>query len=260
MGLTLCLICGTFQFANNLAVVAAAGAFVPKDAPGWVVPAILVAFNLFIITFLFTAQHVYKALERMMKVMVGVILLCFAVNLLAAQPNVAEVLQGFIPQIPEPKITGSSNIDPLILIASLLGTTLSVAGAFFQGNLVREKNWTIDDYKRSVGDSIIGVSLLTGISMIIMITAATAILGKPADDIGTLASALKPLLGKAAYWIFCNRTCGGCDEPVSDQCHDRRSDFIRRHWKAGPSKRPLATHFYRGCDARGYVGSTIVPG
>ena len=51
VGLTLCLICGAFQFSNNLAVIAAAGAFMPEGAPEWAVPAILVAFNLSIISF-----------------------------------------------------------------------------------------------------------------------------------------------------------------------------------------------------------------
>lgn len=203
VGLTLCLTCGSFQFSNNLAVVTAIGAFLPENSPTWLTPAILVGFNLAIIIFLFTAQHLYQALERMMKVMVGVILICFIINLVAAQPSIASILQGFIPKIPESRISGVAQLDPMILIASLLGTTFSVAGAFFQGNLVREKNWTIDDYRRSVGDSIVGVSVLTGVSMIIMITAATVILGKPADNIGTLASALQPLLGKTSYWIFC---------------------------------------------------------
>lgn len=91
----------------------------------------------------------------------------------------------------------------MILVAGLLGTTLSVAGALFQGNLVRERNWTVEDYDGSVGDAIIGVCVLTGISMIIMITAGTVILGKPADNIGELALSLKPLLGPTAYWVFC---------------------------------------------------------
>ncbi len=209
VGLTLCMICGAFQFSNNLAVVAAAGAFMPENAPAWAVPAILVAFNLVIIVFLFTAQHIYQALERMMKFMVGIILLCFLFNLLAAQPNILAILQGFIPQFPEgfelkaPSIVDDIIVDPMLLIASLLGTTFSVAGAFFQGNLVREKNWTIDDYKSSVGDSIIGVCVLTGVSMVIMITAATVIRGQSADNIGTLATALEPLLGQTSYWIFC---------------------------------------------------------
>ena len=209
VGLTLCLICGAFQFSNNLAVIAAAGAFMPENAPEWAVPTILVAFNLAIIVFLFTAQHIYQALERMMKFMVGIILLCFLFNLLAAQPSILAIMQGFIPNLPEgfelkaPSIVDGIIVDPMLLIASLLGTTFSVAGAFFQGNLVREKNWTIDDYKNSVGDSIIGVCVLTGVSMVIMITAATVIRGQSADNIGTLATALKPLLGQYSYWIFC---------------------------------------------------------
>ncbi|MBN2293580.1 MAG: Nramp family divalent metal transporter [Pirellulales bacterium] len=213
VGLTLCLICSTFQFSNNLAVVAAAGALMPDDAPVWIVPAILVAFNLAIVIFLFTAQHIYQALERMMKFMVGIILLCFVFNLVAAQPSIFEIVKGFIPQIPEPQFAEDKAIDPMILIASLLGTTLSVAGAFFQGNLVREKNWDIDDYKRSVGDSIFGVCVLTGVSMIIMITAATVIRGQAADNIGTLASALQPLLGQYSYWIFCIGLVAVCMNP-----------------------------------------------
>ncbi len=209
VGLTLCLICGAFQFSNNLAVAAAAGAFLPDDVAAWVVPTILITFNLVIIAFLFSAQHIYQALERMMKVMVGVILLCFLFNILAAQPNILSVARGFIPQRPAgfelnaPSLVDGIIVDPMLLIASLVGTTFSVAGAFFQGNMVREKNWTIADYKSSVGDSIFGVCLLTGISLIIMITAATVIRGQSASDIGTLAMALQPLLGSGAYWVFC---------------------------------------------------------
>jgi Mn2+/Fe2+ NRAMP family transporter len=91
----------------------------------------------------------------------------------------------------------------MILIASLLGTTFSVAAAFFQGNLVREKGWTIKDYSRGIGDSVAGVCVLTGISVIIMITAATVIPGKPAEDIGVLAESLRPLLRSVAYVFFC---------------------------------------------------------
>ena len=142
VGITLCLICGTFQFSNNLAVAAAAGAFLPKEAVPWV----LVAVNGLIIAFLFSAKQVYRMLERLMKVMVGVILLCFAVNLVLAQPDLLGMIKGLIPGLPEgvklgiPEKVEGQIADPMILIASLLGTTFSVAAAFFQGNLVREKD------------------------------------------------------------------------------------------------------------------------
>jgi Mn2+/Fe2+ NRAMP family transporter len=205
IGITLCLICTTFQFSNNLAVAAAAGAFLPQAAVVWVV----VAFNVVIIAFLFSARQIYKVLERVMKVMVGIILLCFLFNLLAARPDLLGVLKGLVPQLPEgvelgvPRKIEGTIVDPMILIAGLLGTTFSVAGAFYQGNLVREKGWTIDDYNRGVGDAVAGVCVLTGVSMIIMITTATVIRGQTATDIGTLAQSLQPLLGPTAYTIFC---------------------------------------------------------
>ncbi|HLB74979.1 MAG TPA: divalent metal cation transporter [Sedimentisphaerales bacterium] len=90
-----------------------------------------------------------------------------------------------------------------MLIASLLGTTFSVAAALYQGNLVREKGWTIKDYRRGIGDSIAGVAFLTIVSAVIMITTATVIPGRHAENIGILAQALQPLLGSTAYIIFC---------------------------------------------------------
>ena len=208
IAITLCLIATAFQFSNNLAVALAAGAFLPKGSEG-IVPLIVVGFNVLIVLFLFRARQVYSILERAMKIMVGVILACFVFNLIAAKPDFLAVLSGFVPSLPEgielalPQKAEGAIVDPMILVASLLGTTFSVAGAFFQGNLVRERNWTVQDYEGSVGDAIAGVCVLTGVSMIIMITAGTVILGKPATDIGTLALSLRPLLGDTAYWVFC---------------------------------------------------------
>jgi manganese transport protein len=205
IGVNLCLICATFQFSNNLAVAAAAGTFVPNIDARW----ILLGFNGLIIVLLFAAKQIYRFLERTMKVMVGLMLLCFLINVILARPSLLGIVKGLIPSWPEsvslrvPAKTDGVIRDPMILIASLLGTTFSVAAAFYQGNLVREKGWTIKDYRRGIGDSIAGVCVLTGISAIIMITAATVIPGKPAEDIGVLAESLRPLLRSVAHMFFC---------------------------------------------------------
>lgn len=205
IGINLFLICSAFQFSNNLAFVAASETLVPKLNT----TLMLVVLNAAIITFLFAAKQVYHFLERSMKIMVGLMVFCFLLNLVIAKPNLLGILQGFIPSLPEsitfgiPKKVDGTIIDPMILIASLLGTTFSVAAAFYQGNLVLEKGWTIKDYKNGIGDSIIGVSVLTGISAIIMITTATVIPGQAATDVGALAKSLQPLLGSLAYVMFC---------------------------------------------------------
>ena len=209
VGLTLCLTCAAFQFSNNLAVAAAVGALVPGQHSAWATTVAVLGLNVVLIYFLFSARHIYQVIERVMKVMVAVVLASFVFNLIAARPDMWGVLAGIVPGLPEgvefgiPRRVGGSIEDPLILIASLVGTTFSVAGAFFQGNLVREKGWSVDDYDRSIGDALTGVGVLALVSMVIMITAATVIPGRPADDIGSLALTLEPLLGPTAFIVFC---------------------------------------------------------
>ncbi|HQM50491.1 MAG TPA: Nramp family divalent metal transporter [Candidatus Hydrogenedentes bacterium] len=209
LGTVLCLTCASFQFSNNLAVSLVAGAFAPEKHALAVQITVMAMLNAVMIAFMFRASSVFKTIENVMKYMVGIVLLSFLVNLIFVRPNLLAVLKGLVPGIPEklalgvPQIVGGAIKDPLVLIASLMGTTFSVAAAFFQGNLVREKGWDKDDYERGVGDAVAGVCVLSLVSMIIMTTAGTVILGKPADDLATLALTLKPLLGSAAFVFFC---------------------------------------------------------
>jgi len=205
IGINLFLICTTFQFANNLAVAAAVDAVIPKIGTH----VVLFVLNTLVIIFIFSATRVYQVLERAMKIMVAVILCCFVVNLVLTGPQLSAVLGGLVPNLPDklslglPEKVDGSIRDPMILVASLLGTTFSVGGAFYLGNLVRNKGWTIREYINSIGDSIAGVCVLTCVSAVIMMTTATVIFGKPATDIGTLAQSLQPLLGPTAHLIFC---------------------------------------------------------
>jgi len=220
IGINLCLICTAFQFSNNLAVAAAADALgvarlfgdpqQMADRTKQIIDSgVLLIFNGVIIALIFTLKHVYRALERIMKCMVALIIICFLVNLCVARPDFIGVLKGLIPRLPEgislgfPSRGETGITDPMILIASLLGTTFSVAGALYQGNLVREKGWRIKDYDRGIGDSIAGVCVITGVSAVILITAGTVLRGQPANNIGVLATQLRPLLGRGAHTLFC---------------------------------------------------------
>jgi manganese transport protein len=205
LGLNLGLICSAFQFSNNVAVALAVRAL----WPGADATLVLLVMNGLLIIFLFCAKEIYRLLERAVKVTVGVVLTCFLFNLVMAGPSFLEVIGGLVPSIPSglslgiPQRTADGIADPMILVASLLGTTFSVGAAFYQGNLVRERGWTLREYRHGIGDAIAGVLVLTGVSMAIMITSATVIPGKPASDIGTLAQMLRPLLGPTAYVVFC---------------------------------------------------------
>jgi Mn2+/Fe2+ NRAMP family transporter len=205
IGVTLFLICATFQFGNNLAFAAAAGSLFVNQSP----VAVILVLNLGIILFLFRARSLYRFLERIMKVMVAVILLCFLINLIAARPSVTAIARGLVPRLPEgvtlalpARVDGTVN-DPMLLVASLVGTTLSVGAALFQGNLVREKGWGLAEYRRGTADSLAGVAVLTCTSGLVMITTATVLPGQTATDVGRLAQALQPLLGSLAFVTFC---------------------------------------------------------
>jgi len=220
VGITLCLICTSFQFSNNLAVAAAVDALgvarlfgdpeqMTAQTKGFIDSGVLLLFNGFIIALVFSLKNVYRALERIMKIMVAVILLSFLANLFIVRPDIVEVLKGLIPHLPEgisiglPTRGEAGVTDPMLLIAALLGTTFSVAAALYQGNLVREKGWKIKDYDRGIGDAIAGVAVLTGVSAIIMMTSGTLLRGQPANDISVLATQLRPLLHTATHVLFC---------------------------------------------------------
>jgi Mn2+/Fe2+ NRAMP family transporter len=176
---------------------------------GFIDSGVLFVFNMAIIALVFTLRQVYHALERIMKLMVAVILVSFLLNLFIVRPDLGELFGGLIPHLPEgisiglPRRGEAGITDPMLLIASLLGTTFSVAAALYQGNLVREKGWNIGDYDRGISDSIAGVAVLTGVSAIIMITSGTVLRGQPANDISVLATQLRPLLHTATHVLFC---------------------------------------------------------
>jgi manganese transport protein len=219
IGINLCLICAAFQFSNNLAVAAAFDSLgvkrlfgdpaqMTEQTQNLITTGFLLAFNALVIASIFVLRQVYKGLERIMKIMVAVILVCFLVNLFVVRPGLGGILGGLIPSVPAglslslPVRSATGIADPMVLVASLLGTTFSVAAALYQGNLVREKGWTIGDYDRGIGDSITGVAVLTGVSAMIMITSGTVLRGQQANDISVLATQLRPLLGPATRILF----------------------------------------------------------
>lgn len=213
VGINLCLICTAFQFSNNLAIVAAADtlglarlfgdpATFSETTINLVNSGALILFNGLIILMVFSLRQIYRMLEKTMKVMVGVILISFAINFVLVRPDVWEIIGSLWPRRPV-DISFSLESRALILIASLLGTTFSVAAAFFQGNLVRERGWKLADYKSGIGDSLAGVAVLAMISGLIMLTSGTILRGQRADNVGVLATQLQPLLGPAAHLMFC---------------------------------------------------------
>lgn len=213
VGLTFFLIVACFQFGNNVGVLAALEPWVGKSKVGAV--AVLVIMNAAIIFALFGFRHLYKPVEKLMKLLVALMIVGFAGNLIMASPSLSATLGGLLPQLPEgaldtllPKKVEGQLVDHFLPVQAMFATTFSVAGAFYQAYLVRQKGWTVNDLKQGLFDSAFGISALALTTLMLMITAAAVLHDNPqvnADQLkgaADVAVALEPLFGRGAVALF----------------------------------------------------------
>jgi Mn2+/Fe2+ NRAMP family transporter len=244
IGVLFFLVISAFQVSNNIAVVTsiesvlspqtitqptvaetptAAGA--PKVANAthetpteavprsWLITS-LILFNALIITMMFKLKSLYKPLERLMKCLLFVMVIAFGVNLAFAGPSLTGILAGLLPSVTSEAASGfwpvrdpaGNIVDPLWAIQGLVATTFSVAGAFYQGYLVREKGWSVLQARQGLIDSIVGISVLAVCSGMIISTAAATLHGNIAPSqlrsAADVAHQLQPLFGNAAVTLF----------------------------------------------------------
>jgi Mn2+/Fe2+ NRAMP family transporter len=209
-GLTIFLIASCFQFSNNLGVLAAVEPF--HDGTSKALPlAILAAVNGTALAALYFARDLYKYIEYLMKLLIGLMVCGFIGNLVMAQPSISGILSGFIPSFPEgtfETILPKRNIDDTFRpVIAMIGTTFSIAAAYYQSYLVQQRGWTIKDYRSGIIDTLTGIGMLGLISLVIMCTASAAFYNKPIvselTDAAAFAKQLEPSFGPAAKYLFC---------------------------------------------------------
>lgn len=203
VGLVLFLVVALFQSSNNLAIIAGLEPLVEDVGDGSLLAGtgsrvtVLVVINLFVAFCLFRVRSLYSQIERLMKILVLVMICAFTGNLIV-------VLFGAVGS--EPIQSSTNEKRDLIPLLGMIGTTFSIGGAFYQGYLVREKGWTLADWKRGLGDSIFGICVLGAVTSFILITSVLTFHGR-ADaielkSVGDVARQLEPLFGKGAKVIF----------------------------------------------------------
>ncbi len=232
VGIVLFLVVASFQSSNNMAVVTSIESVLASDSASdaqgpskTTLITLLVIFNGLIIATLFGLKNLYKPLELLMKLLLGFMIIGFGANLFLAGPSLRDIFSGLLPRIsadlaggfwPMRNATGQV-VDPLWAIQGLVATTFSVAGAFYQSYLVREKGWTTGQLKQGLVDSVVGISVLGGCSSMIMITSAAMLHGKISPDelrsAADVAGQLEPLFGPAATILFSCGIFAACFSP-----------------------------------------------
>jgi Mn2+/Fe2+ NRAMP family transporter len=143
--------------------------------------------------FLFGFRNLYRALERLMAVFVGLMLLAFAANLFLARPEPRSVLSGFLPSW--------SHVDLSLL--GMIGTTFVISAAYYQAYLVQQKGWRVQDLPAGLIDVRIGGLVMACITLMLITTAATVLRGQQLQNVQQIAISLKPLFKEAGTGLFC---------------------------------------------------------
>ncbi len=140
--------------------------------------------------------------ERCLAVIVAIMAACFLINFFIMMPPPVDILKGLVPSIPS--VSPDSGSTPMLVVASMIGTTVFSGLFIVRTTLVKEAGWTLRDYKKQRNDAAFSVSLMFVISAAIMAAAAGTLhvgglgMSKASQMIGLL----EPLAGPMAASIF----------------------------------------------------------
>lgn len=168
---------------------------------GGIAPVWWAAFFISLVYFIFWNGRT-QVFERALAVIVAIMAASFVVNFFILMPPPIDIVKGLIPSIP--RVVDSQGQGPLLLIASMVGTTLFSGLFIIRTTLVKEAGWTIQDEKNQRQDALFAVVMMFVISAAIMAAAAGTLFveGVGLDYPAQMITLLEPLAGPFAVSIF----------------------------------------------------------
>jgi len=188
-GLGIFFVCASFQAGNSIGAGLSFAETFKTDSSPWIATISLLAIALLFF------KSFYQALEKVMMIMVGLMMVSFIVTLAVAQPDLAEVMAGLKPELP----SGS-----LLLIIAMVASSFSIAGAFYQSYLVQAKGWKRSEVADVKRESYTGILVLGLISSMVLLSAGSILhpQGINVNAATDMGKALEPLYGNWATGIF----------------------------------------------------------
>ena len=140
--------------------------------------------------------------ERSLAVIVAVMSACFLINFFIMMPPPVDIIKGLLPSVPE--VNGNGGAGPLLVIASMVGTTVFSGLFIIRTTLVKEAGWTLKDARTQRNDAIFAVGMMFLISASIMAAAAGTLHteGLGLSKASQMIELLEPLAGPLATSLF----------------------------------------------------------
>lgn len=140
--------------------------------------------------------------EKLLALFVATMALAFIGTMVLEFPGLAIVGSGLLPSVPE--VADSGDNSPLVIVAGVVGTTVSVFVLVIRTGLVKEKAWGIEDFQTERRDAAVSATLMFVISAAVMITAAATLhqQGIQLNRIADIIPMLEPVFGSFALAAF----------------------------------------------------------
>jgi Mn2+/Fe2+ NRAMP family transporter len=170
---------------------------------GGIAPIYWAAFFCAIAYFIFWSGTT-QVFERTLAVIVAIMAGSFVLNFFILMPPVADMAAGLVPSVPEVAGDADAGLGPLLLIASMVGTTIFSGLFIMRTTLVKESGWTIADERQQRRDALFAAVMMFVISASIMAAAAGSLFaeGIPLERASQMVGLLEPLAGPLAVSIF----------------------------------------------------------
>jgi Mn2+/Fe2+ NRAMP family transporter len=143
-----------------------------------------------------------KRFEAVLGIMVAMMGIAFIGSAIRFFPGIDVVLNGFIPSLPQ-AAEGSDN-SSMVILAGMIGTTVSVFAFLIRSGQVKDHGWTMDDWKMQKRDALVSASMMFILSASVMLTATSTLhlQGHKMNHIKEMIPMLKPLFGQGALFVF----------------------------------------------------------
>ncbi|WFF41718.1 divalent metal cation transporter [Salinicola endophyticus] len=141
-------------------------------------------------------RNAYKAMERLLVAMVGLMSVGFLASTLLSDPDWAAAAKGLVPHFPA---------EAGVLLIAMIGTNFSINSAFYTGYAIHERQLKREQYRAiTLMDTLPG-NIATALMAMLIIIVSAAVLhatGTVANTFPQLAGVLEPLAGRLGAVLF----------------------------------------------------------